>query len=277
MKILAQFLKICSVVVVVAPAILLFVRDWKMENKKSWAFRLTTWLSFVLLILASLLALASIWLDPYLQSRIAQEELLAARPHPVITVSETSDSAVVLEIYSPTNNSKMMQNLNLAFDIPGKNARCRIVDSTRTSDCVITNDFLASVSGDTVAETIHFACKSILPSGFVRAKIEYERTRRRPVPGSVEHGITNMYYLPVMDLRDYSPCFYTWLYNGQEAVEKQEISLTNLAYIVEDNENMYHTFRLEDRPDLPSAMRTHAANMWTPEFFQNIEERRKHW
>ena len=54
----------------------------------------------------------------------------------------------------------------------------------------------------------------------MRAQVDYERTRRRPIPGSIEAGITNMFYLPTINLRNYTPCLYTWLYNGQEILEK---------------------------------------------------------
>ena len=187
MKTIFVVWKVFCFATLAVPGLLLFYRDWKTEKQRARKRynRQTRW-GFGGLIAAALAGAAGIWIDPFLQDQIANAELLATTPHPGIKIYEQSDSSVVVEISSPTTNKHLMQNLSLSFDIPGKNARCRIVDATRAENCSMTNRHLASVSHDTVAESVHLFCKSILPSGFVRARVDYERTRRRPVPGSIE-------------------------------------------------------------------------------------------
>lgn len=267
--------KIFCIAAVAIPGLLLFYRDWKTDKERNSAhYNWQTRLGFWGLIIAALAGFAGIWLDPFFSDRIARDVRTAEAPHPIVTVHEQSDSSIVIDIYSPTNNNRVMKSMSMSIDIPGKNAKCRILAASRVEDCSVTNSFRLGIAGDTVSERVAISCKSMLPSGSMRAQVDYDRTRRRPVPGSIEAGITNMFYLPVMDLRDYTPCLYTWFHNGQEILERSVVCLTNLTFIGDDNRNMKRHMQMEDWS--PEA-RPPADQLWTDEDFMRHENERMDW
>jgi len=205
-----------------------------------------------------------------------------ARPQVTLAICEQSDTQVVFAVYCPTTNSAPVQDLSFKFDVPGDYLTSDVTWKDRMESCQVLGSFKMLDNGDTVAETVYVHCKSILPHGFARGIITFDRTRIRPVPGSVEHGFTNMLYMPLMDLHDYSPCLFTWSHKGAPQLEQFYLSLTNLSYIREDNANLIKVFRNDDfyrriQQQTGRTVTNPSAGKFTEAWLRDMEEKRKNW
>ena len=126
------------------------------------------------------------------------------------TVREAGESNIVVEIFAPATNASPIQDLFYKFDIPGRFITAELEGKDKIESCAIYDSHLARIGTDSgmqiIAQTVHVDCKSIVPGGFVRVRTTLSPTRLMNVPGSRAAGYTNMFTMPLMDLRDYTRC-----------------------------------------------------------------------
>ena len=230
-----------SLFAVVISAMML-IRDWKYYDKRTREFHKRTKIVLVLMCCAAGGSIALLWTEPWLQKRADSHLRQMLTPGIDLTVREVGESNIVIELSAPGTNTSPIQDLFYNFDIPGEFIVAEVQTKVGVESCEISDSHLASIGSESgmqvIAQTIHIHCRSFFPGGFVRMLTRYCPTRPRPIPGSAAAGYTNMIYMPLMDLRDYTRCLYSWLYKGSAELECKYVVLTNLAYIANDNTNL---------------------------------------
>jgi hypothetical protein len=226
----------------VAQAIKL-LRDWKFHDKRTKEYRKLTKIVLFLMVCAPVLLILLLWIEPTIQRRVEGIQRKSMKPLVDLKLREASESNIVVELLAPNTNASPIQDLFYKFDIPGEFISAEIQSKQGVERCEVSESHLASIGKEdggweVIAQTIHIHCRSIFPGGYVRVVTKYSPTRPRPVPGSGALGYTNEITMPLMDLRDYTRCLYSWLFRGSAELECNYVVLTNLAYIANDNTNL---------------------------------------
>ena len=237
MKIALLILKTAISLGISVPAIILICRDWKHYDRRTNLYKLITKIVIVILVIASVLSAAVLWLDPLAQSSIAKRELELARPEVSISVSDPERGRIDITVSSRKTTGNTVDSLSFQLDIPGIFQDSVEKPSERAGQHRVFSSFLAGSNGRVIAETVLVNCYSISPGGHSSFSLLYQPTE----PEVREAGSFREVFHPLMDLHDVSRYYFHWNYKGIGQTETGYLDFSQLSYIQEDNNNLQKT------------------------------------
>jgi hypothetical protein len=259
-----------------------FYLAWRYPDKRTTIYhryRGTLVLSWIVVILLNLFAL------PVLSDVRDYQAKVKLRPRVQIDIQQSLDY-IAFSMAAPDSNQVTIDDLFFKFDLPGQVISTLTDHKDKIDHCGLFVAFSSSVANDTVAQTMHVHCRTMLPGAYLRVNINYRRTAERPIPGSdllKDSTLKKQFrYVPVMDLHDYSRALYTWQFKGESVSELEYYNLRHLEYIQSDNENLLRMWRHEDfythanPPNLQQILDS-LRTRWSDSSLQASEWQRRDW
>jgi len=178
----------------------------------------------------------SYWLVFYsldIQERAYMNEIKILEPNVSIDVHGIDDNTIKIILQSENSGSAKIDELFFIFDIPGVFQSISDEYADKVSGCTFVNQFKTGKWNTTYSEYIIMECHLIYPKGYYDVKINYIPTNEIVDTA----GNYSMVYMPYMDLWDFPFYTFSWVHQGNTQIRDDQVNLTHLNYIMEDNEN----------------------------------------
>lgn len=261
-------------------AILSIFKEWKHHKRNTIKNKLINKYLIFGWIIFGFFSVLSIWITPNINNKIIKYRKDILKPDVTFEISEISNSQLQVNISTDSNNKVRIQTLNINFDLPGSFKSYNIKKSFRVGNCNVSNTLKNGLDSIITSEFINLYCENLNKNSFISILIDYYPTK--PILLSqIDTKAPDIYYMPIMDLRDYSKCEYTWLYEGNEIVETEYIKLSDLDFIKKDNINMINARRkfeyVEKQLKLKNSTKISYKTKYTEDWLDSLEESRKDW
>jgi hypothetical protein len=189
-----------------------------------------------------------IFISNLVQDHRELKQISSIEPVIEIDFQDLNDSTIYLTIRSVNKGGALIDKLFLQFDIPGVFTNYETQYQDKISNFTVSSKFSYGHGEDTLAESIIFEGNSLYSSGTIALYIYYASTNI--ISDTIEHSI--FYYSPTLDLHDYMPYYFYWMYNGTSKTVTGTHDMEYLEFIKKDNYSMinhetYYITAIEDQ------------------------------